>query len=167
MGYSWNTIIWQQFGAALDMLENALTACPADLWRDSIWEDPTDAPEYTQYWFIVFHTLAWLDRYLSGAPQGFTLPPPFISGALPDQPYTQAELQAYAAHCRQKGREIFAALTDEQASQPCVFPWGEPVSYGEMQLHNLRHVQEHASQLSLHLGRKTGTAPDWVSRGAG
>lgn len=28
------TILWQQFGAAIDMLENALRACPDALWGD-------------------------------------------------------------------------------------------------------------------------------------
>jgi hypothetical protein len=30
----WRTILWQQFGAAIDMLENALVACPDELWSD-------------------------------------------------------------------------------------------------------------------------------------
>ncbi len=29
----WRTALWQQFGAAIDMLENALVACPAPLWN--------------------------------------------------------------------------------------------------------------------------------------
>ncbi|MHB8575866.1 MAG: hypothetical protein ACYDCQ_11120 [Dehalococcoidia bacterium] len=28
----------------------------------------------------------------------------------------------------------------------------------------LRHIQEHASQLSLLLGQRLGAAPDWVSQ---
>ncbi|HLG63407.1 MAG TPA: hypothetical protein VKY19_15825 [Ktedonosporobacter sp.] len=31
------TVLWQQFGAAIDMLENALLACPASLWRERLW----------------------------------------------------------------------------------------------------------------------------------
>jgi hypothetical protein len=40
MNISWKTIIWQQFGAAIDMLDNALRACPDELWRDRLWDDP-------------------------------------------------------------------------------------------------------------------------------
>jgi hypothetical protein len=29
---TWKVIIWQQFGAAIDMLENAIEACPDNLW---------------------------------------------------------------------------------------------------------------------------------------
>lgn len=32
-------IIWQQFGAAIDMLNNAMNACPDDLWTETAWDD--------------------------------------------------------------------------------------------------------------------------------
>ena len=86
-----------------------------------------------------------------------------IAGSLPEKPYTKAELQAYLQHCRQKCQATIAALTDEKASQWCKFPWVE-LSFAELQLYNMRHVQEHASQLSLFLGQKVGSAPDWVTQ---
>ena len=151
----WKTIVWQQFGAAINMLENALHACPDQLWRDNIWDDPTDAPEYTELWFIVFHVPFWTDLYLSDARQeDFPPPAPFIRGSLPEKPYTKEELQAYLEHCPQKGRTIFEALTDEKADQHCEFPWGEQVRFAELQLYSMRHVQEQASRLSLHLGKR-------------
>jgi hypothetical protein len=161
----WRTIIWQQFGAAIDMLDNALRACPDELWCDRIWDDSTDAPEYTEFWFIVYHAIFWTDLYLSGARrENFAPPVPFLNGALPDKPYTQEALQAYLAHCREKCRETFENLTDEKANQRCEFPWGGEVGFAELQLYSMRHVQEHASQLSLHLGQKGVAAPDWVAR---
>ena len=161
---TWRTIIWQQFGAAIDMLDNALHACPDELWRESVWIDPTDAPEYAEFWFIVYHVLFWTDFFLSGSPEGFTPPPPFIRGSLPEKPYTKDELQAYLNHCRQKCQATFEALTDEKADQRREFPWGEEVSFAELQLYSMRHVQEHAAQLSLLLGQKGVSAPDWVAR---
>ena len=159
------TSFWQQFGAAINMLENALQACPDHVWRDSLWDDPTDAPEYTKFWFIVYHALFWTDLYLSGARQeDFAPPAPFVRGALPEKPYTKDQLQVYLEHCRQKCRATFEALTDEKADQRCKFPWGEEVSFAELQFYSMRHVQEHASQLSLLLGNKVGSAPDWVPR---
>jgi hypothetical protein len=166
MNAFWNTIVWQQFGAAIDMLDHVLRACPNEHWRDSVWDDPTDAPGYTEFWFIAYHCLAWLDRYLSGAPEDFKPPAPFVAGRLPDQPYTKAEVQTYLDHCRHKCRVTFETLTDEKASQLCQFPWGGEISFAELQLYNMRHVQEHGAQLSLHLGRTTGFAPDWVERAA-
>ena len=29
----WKQMIWGQLGAAIDMLENAVLACPDDVWR--------------------------------------------------------------------------------------------------------------------------------------
>jgi hypothetical protein len=164
MSVPWKTIIWQQFGAAIDMLGNALRACPDHLWRDSLWDD-LDGVEYTESWFVIYHALFWLDLYLSGSRrEGFVPPAPFIAGSLLEKPYTKDELQAYLEHCRQKCQATFETLTDEKADQRCEFPWGEEVSFAELQLYNMRHVQEHASQLNLHLGQKVGSAPDWVAR---
>jgi len=159
--------IWQQFGAAIDMLDNALRACPDQLWHDRLWDTPPERPEYAQFWYIVYHTLFWLDFYLSGPVEGFAPPAPFTldeldpAGLLPERPYSRDELQTYLAHGRQKCRATIEALTDEKASQRCRFTWGE-VSFGELLLYNMRHVQEHAAQLSLFLGQKVGSAPGWV-----
>ena len=131
MNVPWKTIIWQQFGAAIDMLDNALRACPDDLWHETLWENPAERPEYAQYWYLVYHTLFWLDLYLSGGVESFTPPPPFTrgeldpAGLLPDRPYGKDELQAYLEHCRKKCRETIEALTDETAQRPCRFSWGE------------------------------------------
>ncbi len=166
MNTPWNTIIWHQFGAAIDMLDNAVRACPDSLWRDAIMDDPTDEPEFTQFWFIVYHTLFWLDLYLSGARRNeFAPPAPFINGALPDEPYAKEDLQAYLQHCREKCRATLEAMTDEKANQRYEFPWGRELSFAELQLYTMRHVQEHAAQLSLHLGRNgAGAELDWVSK---
>ena len=34
MDLLWKRVVWSQFGAAIDMLENALLACPEWLWQD-------------------------------------------------------------------------------------------------------------------------------------
>ncbi|HLE27501.1 MAG TPA: DinB family protein [Anaerolineales bacterium] len=163
------TSIWQQFGAAIDMLDNALRACPDQLWRDRLWNNPSERPEYSQFWYIAYHALFWLDFYLSGSVEGFAPPAPFTldeldpAGLLPERPYTRDELQAYLDHGRQKCQATIESLTDEKARQRCGFAWGE-VSFAELLLYNMRHVQEHAAQLSLILGQKVGSAPGWVTK---
>jgi hypothetical protein len=159
------TIIWHQFGAAIDMLDMALRACPGHLWADQVWDDPTDAPEFTQFWFIAYHTLMWTDIYLSGTTRkNFTPPAPFINGSLPDEPYRKEDLRAYLQYCREKCRATFEGMTDEKANQPYEFSWGGEMSFAELGLYTMRHVQEHAAQLSLHLGRNgAGAELDWVS----
>ena len=98
MDATWRTSLWQQFGAAIDMLDNAVTACPDELWRVRLWDD-AELPESAAFWYIVYHTLFWLDLYLSGAVEGFAPPAPFTldeldpAGLLPDRPYTRDELQ--------------------------------------------------------------------------
>ena len=164
----WGTLIWRQFGAAIDMLDNALRACPEHLWRARLWND-SKLLEASEFWYVTFHTLFWLDLYLSGAVEGFAPPAPFTldeldpAGIVPEKPYTKDELYAYLAHARKKCQTTIDALTDETAQRWCKFRWGE-VSFVELLLYNMRHVQEHAAQLSLLLGQKVGTAPDWVTK---
>src|SRR5688572_14007894 len=119
------TSIWQQFGAAIDMLDNALNACPDALWTAALWDDP-DEPRYGQFWFVAYHTLFWLDLFLTGSAAGFAPPAPFIRGALPEKPYTKAEVGTYLKQCRQQCRVVIEALTDEKARQICTFEWMEP-----------------------------------------
>ena len=169
MDNTWRTILWQQFGAAIDMLANALNACPAELWQARLWDHPSEPAGFSQFWYIAYHTLFWLDLYLSGAVEGFAPPPPFTldeldpAGLLPERPYTKAELLAYLDYGRQKCQATIAALTDETAQRPCRFPWGE-LSFTELLLYNMRHVQEHAAQLNLLLGQKGASAPGWVAK---
>jgi hypothetical protein len=90
---NWQTIIWSQFGAASDMLEDTVHACPDELW--------SDRSQQTEFWYVVYHTLFWLDLYLSGSVEGFAPPAPFTldeldpAGLLPKRPYTKDELQPY------------------------------------------------------------------------
>ena len=157
----WSTFIWSQFGAAIDMLENAISACPEALWGDR--------GRNPEYWYTVYHTLFWLDLYLSGTAEGFAPPAPFNldeldpAGVLPPRVYTQAELSAYLAHGRRKCRAVLDSLTDEQARRVCTFPWGT-LPFGELLLDNMRHVHGHAAELSLILGQQTGAGPGWVAR---
>ena len=154
------TSLWQQFGAALDMLDDAITLCPEHLWTAQVWKDPDDA-RYGQYWFIASHALSWTDLFLGGSSEGFMPPPPFVRGRLPDQPYTKADVRGYLLHCRQKAQATIMALTDEQAGRVCVFKWMEP-TYLELQLYSMRHIQEHAAQLNLLLGAHEVEGLDWV-----
>ena len=161
----WKTALWLQFGAAIDVFENALLACPDSLWKEQLWSEKPDhsqLPEFAEFWYQTYHTLFWLDLYLSGSPEeDFAPPAPFIwteAGfvwVLPERPYTKEELHAYLTSLRQKCRTTLAALTDEQARQPCEYPWaeGQTVSFLELLLYTMRHVQEHAGQLSLFLGQ--------------
>ena len=119
------TIIWQQFGAAIDTLDDALRACPDDLWRERLWDHPSERPEYSQFGYLVYHTLFWLDLYLTGAEEGFAPPAPFTlsemeEDGLPVRPYTKDELHAYLDYCRVKCQATIEALTDETVLPICL-----------------------------------------------
>jgi hypothetical protein len=160
----WKTIVWQQFGAAIDMLENAMRACPDELWSDRL--------KRPEFWYVAYHTLFWLDFYLSDSGEGFTPPAPFTldeldpAGLLPERPYTKEELQSYLEHGRRKCRAAIEALTDEKARQRCGFERPD-VTGAELFLYNMRHVQHHAAQLNLLLRQAIDAAPHWVAKTPG
>jgi hypothetical protein len=156
------TSLWQQFGAALDTLEDAINLCPDALWTAALWNDTEDA-RYGQFWYIAYHTLSWTDLYLGSDYEGFRPPVPFIRGRLPEQPYTKDQIRAYLAQCRSKCQSTIESLTDEQAFHICTFNWIQ-ATYWEMQLYSMRHVQEHAAQLNLMLGENGVTGIDWIAQ---
>jgi len=157
----WKSVIWQQFGAAIDMLENAMLACP-----DHVWFDRSRRPEF---WYVAYHTLFFLDLYLSDSVEGFAPPAPFTldemdpAGLLPERPFTKSELESYLDHGRKKCRATIEALSDEKASQRCGFEWLD-ISVAESLLYNMRHVQHHAAQLNLILRETIDSAPRWVRK---
>jgi hypothetical protein len=169
MDATWRVAIWEQFGAAIDMLDNALVACPDDVWHSRLWRDGSQESDLSQFWNVGYHALFWLDLYLSGSVEGFAPPAPFgleeldPAGLLPERPWTKAELKSYVEHARTKARATIEVLTDERARQLCTFSWGE-ISYLGLLLYNMRHVQEHAAQLNLFLGQRIGSAPGWVGK---
>ena len=171
----WRTMLWKQFGAAIDMLDDALMACPDTLWRQPVWSDPSVPSQRVEFWYVAYHALFWLDLYLFGSEEGFAPPAPFTlveqddsTGPLPERPYSKDELRAYLASVRQKCRTIIATMTDERARLSVDFPWmkeGEVVSYVELQLYSMRHIQGHAAELSLLLGQHgIQTDDDWTTR---
>ena len=176
MDHVWRTMLWKQFGASLDMLDNAIMTCPDAIWHQAVWHDSSVPSQRAEFWYVAYHALFWVDLYHFGSEKGFTPPAPFTlveqddaAGPLPSQPYSREELRAYLASVRQQCRTTIATLTDERAFQPVSFPWmrdGEVVSYVELQLYSMRHTQEHAAQLSLLLGQHsiTDKALDWVTR---
>lgn len=154
-------ILWRQFGAAIDMLANAMRACPEPLWSDR-----SRSPEF---WYLAYHTLFWLDFYLEESPEGYTPPAPFgmeemdPAGVIPERPYTQHELMVFLEHGRAKCRARIEALTADGARRRFVFNRRD-LAVGELMLYSLRHVQHHAAQLNLLLRQNTDSAPRWVAQ---
>ena len=159
METDWKAIVWGQFGAAIDALENAIVACPDDLW--------SDRSKYPEYWYLASHTIFWLDYYLTDPAEEFTPPEPFgleeldPAGVMPERPYTKDELLTYLRYCRNKCRMTIEALSDEQVNR--LYDFGKvSLNFGELLLYNMRHVQHGVAQLNLILRQTIDSAPRWT-----
>lgn len=147
--------LWKQFGAALDMLENALKKCP-----DSLWDNDN------KFWYNAYHCLFFTDYDLTTDPENFHPPEPYTmsemdpSGIMPDRTYTKEELIAYIGHSREKARKlIMQDIADMR--------WNNGrrnYSMIEHLLHSMRHVQHHTGQLNMLLGKVDHDLPVWVSQ---
>ena len=88
MNPSFIQTIWKQFGAAIDMLENAIAMCPDQLWNAE-----------SKFWYKAFHTAFYLDYYLSVDPGSYIPKPPFTTSEfdpaakMPERMYSKEELQ--------------------------------------------------------------------------
>jgi hypothetical protein len=159
-----NSYIWQQFGAAIDMLENAIIACTPELWNDG-----------SRFWYLGFHTIYWTDYYLSDQTpkeSDFMPPAPFTRSefeydAMPDRVYDKEELLQYLAYARQKLRDQLTRISSEELLTKRFISEYKEFTLFELLLYNMRHVQHHAAQLNQLLRQSIHDAPKWVSRTEG
>ncbi len=160
MDASLRMILWSQFGATIDMFENAISACSEPLWDSE-----------GKFWYIAYHALFYLDYYLSEESDNFSPPFPFTlsefnpEGEMPERVYSKSELLDYLAHNRKKCHDLIASLTEEKAAKRFVNAYRN-YSLPEMLLYNMRHVQHHTGQLNLLLRQGEIDTPRWVSQTA-
>ncbi len=151
--------IWNQFGASIDMLENAINSCPVEHWASE-----------TKFWYHAFHCLFYLDYYLTMEPKAFSPPKPFTlseftEGEMPERVYSKDELLVYLQFCREKCQNLISGLTEDAFNARWINHSGtKEYSVLEILLYNMRHVQHHAAQLNLLLRQAIDDAPVWVSR---
>jgi DinB superfamily len=153
-----NEAISNQFGAALQMLENAIMMCPEEHWDTSL-----------DFWYRAYHCIFWTDYYLATEPERFEPPAPFTfsefdpTGKKRDNVYTKATLLSYLDYCRQKASTLIAGLTAEKLNDRWVNEY-KNYSLLEMFFYNIRHIQHHAAQLNLLLRQTINQSPKWVSQ---
>ena len=159
-------VLAAQFEAGLCMLHQCVERCQPQFWEGQIASITCRQ--------VAYHTLFFVDLYLSPSEQAFVLrdlhatggderEPRFSPGLPPDQTL------AYVALCRQKAAQTLAAETPESLAGPSGFSW-YPISRGELHLMSLRHIQHHTGQLSAYLRRcdpllADRTALRWVASG--
>ena len=150
--------IWNQFGASLDMLENAINMCPNEHWDTEL-----------NFWYTSYHCIFWTDYYLTTEPNKFEPPKPFTlsefdpTSKKPDRTYTKTELISYLRHCRQKASQLISGMTTEKLNERWINDY-KNFSVLEILMYNNRHVQHHSAQLNLLLRQTICNAPAWVSQ---
>jgi hypothetical protein len=152
--------IIDQYGAALEMLKQAINKCPETAW-DS-------AQDRKKFWLVAYHVLFYTHLYLHDGLNTFK---PWAkhraeihrlgaSSESPEigKPYSREEILEFLDLCRQTAVDQVSALDPEAESG---FEW-LPFSKLELQLYNIRHIQHHTAELIEWLGANEGIDVDWV-----
>jgi hypothetical protein len=156
-------VIQSQYLASLEMLKQAISKCPESLWND--------LQSKNKFWHITYHALFYTHLYLQDSEKDFVpwakhrneyqfmgqLPwPPHNEPAI-GEPYTQQEVLEYLELCQHQVKERVPALNLEAESGFSWLPFGKL----ELQLYNIRHLQQHTGELAERLGREN-ISVDWV-----
>jgi hypothetical protein len=168
MDNSIKEIVWNQFGASIDMLINVITNCPDDYFTT-----------HRRFYYIAFHSTIFLDYYLTIPPTDFSpllsftrreakdRPSEAIDDLIPDKIYDKKELVEYLKKSRAKCKQLIDALTAEklnerftEADEPNAMDY--PIL--EIILYNMRHTQHHAAQLNMLLRQDIDKHMEWSFR---
>ncbi len=152
-------ILRRHFEPTLEMLRQAIEACPEELW-----DDRDEGPAFWQY---AYHTLFWLDLWLSDSLAAFQAPPFHTRDALleageaPSVTYPPQQLGAYLEQVYAKCALFFEGLTPDNVTQESEF-FGRMWAAGDRILAQLRHIQHHVGHMNGLLKRRVGVSPGWV-----
>lgn len=159
-------ILISQFHAALEMLKQCILECPS-----SMWDDPVDK---NRFWHLAYHALFYTHLYLHPSGQdyqawekhrenynvmGARLPWPPHDPVRIDEVYTKDELLEFWQVCINTVIEMIPRV--DLSANTSGFDW-IPLSKLELQLYNLRHLQQHTGELMERLGSRAGIDINWV-----
>jgi len=161
-------VIWNQFGATIDMLINVISNCNDDYFLSR-----------KRFYYIAYHSTIFLDYYLTLPPSDFSPILPFtqmdddkkpansIGDLIPDEIYSKQQLIDYIGLSRAKCKKIIESLTEDTLSER--FVEGDEktdmnYSIVEILLYNLRHTQHHVGQLNMLLRQDLGKHSEWSFR---
>jgi len=154
--------IKSQYYASLEMLKQAIESCPESLW---------DGPDHkTPFGQIAYHVLFYAHLYLQPTEADFV---PWerhkeeyrslgSAGEATEAggAHTRAEILAYHALCWEQVEEQVRSVDLEAESG---FYW-LPFDKLELQIYNIRHIQQHAGELYERLGAHGDIELGWVGR---
>jgi hypothetical protein len=127
-------IIQSQYLASLAMLKQAISKCPPEAW-----DNPQDNDKF---WFVAYHALRFAHQYLKAKEKGY----PRWEQRLysnPGMPLSKDEvLERLAQVERDVVEQIPVMDFDEQTGAT-----GALANKFELQLYNIRHIQQHTGEL--------------------
>ena len=161
--------ISSQFHAALAMMEQTVSFCPDELWNVPAQDNP--------FWRVAFHALFYVDLYMQPSEDEMTLwehardgyqflgPTPWPPHEQPqaDQPYSRGEILAYISYLRSFVADTVPKI---DLSAPSGFHW-LPFDKLELQIYNIRHLQQHVGDLSTILLTQENIEINWIGMGEG
>ncbi|MHA7128694.1 DinB family protein [Algoriphagus namhaensis] len=168
MGKTSSELVWNQFGASIDMLIQAVRSCPLEYWEQN-----------QRFYYIAFHSAIFLDYYLTLPPVDFVpvlsftqkepheRPQDAIDDLIPDSWYSREEVLNSLFQSREKCRKLIEST--DLGNSALRFREGEEsgdMDYPllEILLYNLRHTQHHTAQLNFLLRQDLGLHMDWSFR---
>ena len=151
-------VIKSQYLAALEMLKQAIEACPDALWHNPLYKN--------QLWHTAYHTLFYTHFYLHRTMEAHT---PWEKhreeyrslGNAPAKdiiPVPKAEALEFLAFCQSRVSDL---VDDLDLDAPSGFPW-LPFNKLELQFYNIRHLQQHIGEMFDRLGEAAGIEVRWV-----
>lgn len=161
-------MLWNQFGASIDMLANIIAHAPDEYFQGN-----------KRFYYIAFHSAIFLDYYLTLPPHDFKpllaftptkiadRPKESIDDLIPDKIYSKTELLNYIKHSREKCKALLESLTDEKMTERFIEGDGpDDMNYPvvEILLYNMRHTQHHAAQLNMLLRQDRDVHMEWSFR---
>ena len=163
-----NEILWNQFGASIDMLINVISKSPDDYFTTN-----------RRFYYIAYHSAIFLDYYSTIPPKDFSpilsftskepgeRPKEAIDDLIPDIIYSKKEILEYLKHSRERIKQIIYTLNDESLKER--FKEGDgagdmdyPVF--EILLYSMRHTQHHTAQLNILLRQDLDIHMEWSFR---
>ena len=163
-----NTILLNQFEAAMCTLNQCIANCP-----DGEWSVPHPDGPFSQ---VLFHSLIFTDIYL-GREEEAVKTQEFheknkamfkdyeeLEDRKPVQVYSREEIKRYFDFCLKKGRIEIAKESSESLGGESGFDYRK-FSRLELYIYLIRHIQHHAAQLGLRIQLSTGRELRWVGSG--
>ena len=157
-------IVISQYLATLEMLKRSIERCPQALWNDPV--------DRNKFWHVVYHALFYTHLYLQRSMSDFSpwtkhkagyesfkqLDRAIQASSQGKEPYTRADIFEYLGLIQQEVKRIVPELVMDG---PSGFDW-QPISKMELQIYNIRHLQQHTGELMERLGSRANLDMDWI-----